>query len=209
MVKIRFLKTILFVGVLAFCQNNLQAQSEYDLIAKLFKGVPVKEPLKEIIVSIGANTNFKVDYKSDPGLVGTNGKDFFIGSIINFQGNQIFEDTIDLSNSISIVKLNNLSINSIVFLDTLDIISISFFYPGDKYQKFNHQCKKLDRLAREYLKFKVNNNFEHSDLLKKTSHYYLNDNDKLPFLGIERQARGYSKGDRWYFLSVLHYRYHK
>jgi hypothetical protein len=181
------------------------AQDQIGVLSKLFQGVPIEKSYNDIVSYTDSNSNFKRNDNTDYLLQGINGKDFFIGSVINLDNNEILNSKVE-SNSFSVVKAVNYSINSIVFRDTLEIVSISLFYSKENCKSFKKEFKKLNKLFKDYSQISSYKKFEDSDQIKSQYYFYSGKNEKLPFITIEKQVKGYSKSQKWYILSVSHYR---
>ncbi len=198
-------KKLIVVFALMIYMSNVFAQDQIGVLSKLFQGVPIEKSYNDIVSYTDSISNFKRNDNTDYLLQGINGKDFFIGSVINLDNNEILNSKVE-SNSFSVVKAVNYSINSIVFRDTLEIVSISLFYSKENCKSFKKEFKKLNKLFKDYSQISSYKKFEDSDQIKSQYYFYSGKNEKLPFITIEKQVKGYSKSQKWYILSVSHYR---
>lgn len=201
-------RKFVFAFILTLHIGSAFAQNQLELLSKLFQGIPVEKSYDTVMSFIESSSDFKKTDNHDFLLKGVNGRDFFIGSVTNLRENKIY-DTAFETNSFSLVKAVNYSVNSKVFKDTLEITSITFFYNKDTYREFKQQFKRLNKLTKKYTEVTRSNTFRDSDLQKEHCYYYAHKDDELPFLSIEKQIKGYSKNQRWFILSVSRYRRHQ
>lgn len=196
------MKKIIVVFILLFASKETIAQSESSALDILFKGLPLSEEYDILIKYVRESDNFIISKSSQSLIKGKNGFDYFVGRVVDLgEGYNVKNDM----NSFSIIKSTNYSVNSIVFKDTLELVSITVSFK-DK-SRFESNYKKLKKITKistgitKHLnnKIRTDNNIKYQDL------YFTKDDDKLPLLSIDKQAKGY--GDSlWFNLNVIYYK---